>query len=55
MYNDTVNLFQSRLIRECPNEGKVTKRDILQVIGVYQRRSSESVPGGRVTAGKSRR
>jgi hypothetical protein len=32
MYNDTVNLFQSRLIRECPNEGKVTKRDISAVI-----------------------
>jgi hypothetical protein len=32
MYNDTVNLFQSQLSRECPNAGRVTKRDILAVI-----------------------
>lgn len=32
MYNDTVNLFQTRLSRECPREGKVAKRDISSVI-----------------------
>jgi hypothetical protein len=32
MYNDTVNLFQSKLSRDCPSAGRVAKRDISAVI-----------------------
>ena len=32
MYNDTVNLFQSNLSRDCPSVGRITKRDIMAVI-----------------------
>jgi hypothetical protein len=32
MYNDTVNLFQSKLSRDCPRAGRIAKRDILAVI-----------------------
>lgn len=32
MYSDTVNLFQSELLKDCPDEGKITKHDISVVI-----------------------